>query len=110
MRCRYGVVHRRTFERNKRNHIGRAHAWMLALMAVQIDQLGSLPRPAHGGFDDGIRRPRERHDTAIVIAIGLPSEHQHARRALDRFHNRAHHARVIPLGEIRNAFQHDLKL
>src|SRR5208282_727224 len=60
--------------RDEGHDIGCTHARVGALVFREIDQLGSLPYSANGGFLNGVALADQRNNAAVVVGIHLAVE------------------------------------
>ena len=99
----YAVFDCDAFDRNKRNHVGGAHARMRALMLRQVDQLRGLPYPADRRFLNRVAVADQSDHAAVVVGIHLAVEELDTRD----FHgvdNGVDFGFVAAFGEIRDTF------
>ena len=89
--------------RDKGNDVGGAHARVRTLMLGEVDQLGSLPYSANGGFLNGFALADQGDDAAVVVGIHLAVEKIDA-GDFHGFDNGIDFGRVAAFGKIRNAF------
>jgi hypothetical protein len=105
----HAVVERCAGKRDEGDYIGRADARVNAAMDGEIDELGSFPRSANGGFGDGWRRAREGDHTTVVIGVRFPAENQDLRNARDGVDDRFDFQLVAAFGKIGDAFDHAVR-
>ena len=67
-------------DRNKRDHIDGAHARVLALMDVQVDQLRRFLGDAEARLHARVGRADEREDAAMMIGVRLDVQNRHPGR------------------------------
>ena len=88
------------------DYIGSAHAGMLSLVMVHIDQLDGLLGHLYGGFFHRLRGAHQCKYAAVVIAVGLNIEYQTAGDGFGNCHQRVKGIRILfaAAAEIRYAF------
>jgi hypothetical protein len=97
------VFERDAVNGDERDHVGRAHAGMRALVPIQVDQLGGLAHAANGGFLNGLAVADQRDHAAVVVGVHLAVEQVDAGN-LHGFDDGVDFGRVAAFREIGNAF------
>ena len=69
-------VHACLTYRHERDHVGRAHPRVLAVMLGQVDQRGGTFDAPKRRLGDGVRPPHEGQHHPIVDAVGVQVEHR----------------------------------
>ena len=78
-RHRHAIFQGHAVDGDERNHVGRAHPRVRALVLGQIDQLRSLANAANRRFLNGLSLPHQSDHTTVVIGIHLPVKQIDAR-------------------------------
>ena len=71
---RDAILQRDTFDRDERDHVGRAHARMRAGMLGEVNQLGGLADAADGSLGNVRRIADQGDDAAIMVGVHLAVE------------------------------------
>ncbi len=87
------------------DHVGRAHARVLALVGGEIDDTRRHLHHVEHGVDD-VRSPADEGDDApVVVRVLLGVEHGHARAVSSRRHDATDLGLVAAFGEVGDAFE-----
>src|SRR5580692_10272555 len=73
---------------------------------AEIDECGGLANAANGGFEDGGGLASEGDDAAVVVGVGIKSQHGYAVHVACDARDSHDHMGVADLREIRHAFDH----
>ena len=100
------LLHRHAGNRHERHDVGRTHARVLALVLVQVNQLGRDPDRPESGVEHRFRLADEADDRAIVVRVHLLVEHRNAVDRLDDVDNLIDYLGPAALAEIGHAFDY----
>ena len=102
---RNGFLLGNLFDGDKRNHVHRAHAGVLALVLCQINQFHRLARQVHGALGYRFRLAQKGDNRPVVAGVGGVIQQRHAGGMTDNVHHRFNYFAVASLADIGHAFQ-----
>ena len=104
----HAIVKRHAEDRDKGDDVGRSQPRVRALLMIQINQVSSLANAAQGGLADGLARPGQGDDRAVVVGVHLLVEQVNLRHGEHGLDNRLHFGFVPAFAEVWNAFDDGL--
>ena len=96
--------HADTRDGHEGHHIAGADARVLALVLVQVDQLGGFSNRPEGGLFDLLRRADKGQHGAVVIQVGVPVEQADRRHGLDGVLDGLDYFGAAGIGKVGNTF------
>src|SRR5262249_21073497 len=97
------VVEGEVLDRDERNHVGRAHARVLAAVVVEVDEPGRALDDPEGRFDHGLWLAGAAQHPAVVVGVHLAVEERRARHGRDRLDQLVDDLAPATFGEVGNA-------
>ncbi len=99
----HAVFQRQTFDRDERNHVGRAQPRMRSRVFGEVNKLGGFADAANGSLGNVHRVANERNDTAVMVGVHLAVEQ------IDAVHlhgckNGIDTGLIAPFGKVRHTF------
>ena len=95
-------AHRQVGKGDEGDHVDRAHSWMLAAVAAQVDPFRGHGGTGHRRIDRECRLGHKGNDHAVVGGIGLDVDHAGA-RGFDRIGDGGDDVEAAPFREIGDA-------
>src|SRR6266540_2799979 len=67
----HAIVHGDAADGNERHHVRRAHPWVLALVVVEVDEVGRFLRELESRLDDALPAPHKGEHGSVMGGVWI---------------------------------------